>query len=272
MKVFGDAPLTTGIISAVLTLLILILSEIIPKTLGAVYWQQIAPMTGSLLTTLTRLMSPLIWMTNKITSGLSGGKKKGAFSRSEFLAMTEIGEEQGAIDPTESRIVKNLFSLPDTLARHAATPRPVVFSLPSDTTVAEFVRDHAETPFSRIPVFDETADHPDGFVLRVDLLKAHTAGRDSAPLAEFRRPLHTLPETQDLAGLFDTMVSDRIHIAALVDEFGTFSGLITLEDVIETILGHEIVDEADTIEDMQEKARELWKKRASRMGLPTDPA
>lgn len=270
MKVFGDAPLTTGMISAVLTLLILILSEIIPKTLGAVYWQQIAPITGALLTTLTRIMSPLIWMTEKITSGMSGGKKKGAFSRSEFLAMTEIGTEQGAIDPAERRIVKNLFSLPETLARHAATPRTVVFSLPASNKVSEFLDEHSENPFSRIPIYEETRDHPTGFVLRFDLLKAYIEENGNKTLEDYKRPLHFIPETQDLASLFETMISKRIHIAAMVDEFGAFSGLVTLEDVIETILGDEIIDEADTTEDMQQKARELWKKRARKMDIPTN--
>ena len=125
MKVFGDGALTTGIISGILTLLILILSEIIPKTLGAVFWKQLAPVTGVMLTSLTRLMSPLIWITEKITSGISHGQKKGAFSRAEFVAMADIGEKEGSIEENEGRIVKNLFGLRDTMARHAATPRTV---------------------------------------------------------------------------------------------------------------------------------------------------
>ena len=269
MKIFGDAPLTTGLISAVLTLLILILSEIIPKTLGAVYWQQIAPVTGALLTTLTRLMAPLIWMTNRITRGMSKGKKKGAFSRAEFIAMTDIGQEQGAIKPKEGRIVKNLFGLRDTLAKHAATPRPVVFTLPAETTLADFVKDHADKPFSRIPIVTGTSDHVTGFVLQIELLKAHAEGQTHATLADFQRKLYTLPETESLSHLFEAMIEERIHIAAIVDEFGSFSGIITLEDVIETILGSEIVDEADLIEDMQQQARDLWEKRAKKMGLTT---
>lgn len=269
-KVFGIDPVTALSISAILTVLILVLSEIIPKTLGAVYWKQLAPSTGSLLTVLTKIMSPLIWMTELITNLISGGKKKGAFSRSEFLAMTDIGEEQGAIEPKESRIVKNLFGLPDTLASHAATPRTVVFSLPDSTSVEDFVSKHSEHPFSRIPVFNESKDHVTGFVLRVDLLKAHAEGRMDAKLADFQRVIHTFPKSQDLASLFEKMLSKRIHIAALVDEFGAFSGIITLEDVIETIIGDEIVDEGDYTDNMQEKARELWKRRAAKMGLPTD--
>jgi CBS domain containing-hemolysin-like protein len=107
-------------------------------------------------------------------------------------------------------------------------------------------------------------------VLRFDLLKAHIEEKSDKILEDFKRPLHLIPDTQDLASLFETMISERIHIAAMVDEFGAFSGLVTLEDVIETILGDEIIDEADTTEDMQQKARELWKKRARKMDLPTD--
>lgn len=267
MKIFGDAPLTTGIISAVLTLLILILSEIIPKTLGAVFWQQLAPTTGKLLTLLTRIMSPLIWMTNKITSGISHGEKKGAFSRSEFLAMADIGAQEGAIEEAEGRIVKNLFGLRDTLAKHAATPRTVVFSLPGDCTVGEYMEEHSKRPFSRIPIYTASIDDANSFVLRVELLQAHAQGKSALPLSHFKRPIHAIPDTQNLSILFDKMIADRIHIAAIIDEFGTFSGIITLEDVIETLLGTEIVDEGDNIDDMQQMARDLWKQRAQKMGL-----
>ncbi|MEJ6728005.1 MAG: hemolysin family protein [Akkermansiaceae bacterium] len=268
MKIFGDAPLTTGIISAVLTLLILLLSEIIPKTLGAVYWKQLAPATGLMLSKFTRFMSPLIWMTEKITSGISHGQKKGAYSRSEFIAMADIGEKEGAIEENEGRIVKNLFGLRDTMAKHAATPRTVVFSLPESTTVAEYMKEHSNRPFSRIPIFKETIDDVAGFVLRVELLQALAKGEEDAPLSKFKRALHTIPNTQNLSDLFRTMISDRIHIAATIDEFGSFSGIITLEDVIETMLGTEIVDEVDDHDDMQQRARDLWKKRAERMGIP----
>jgi CBS domain containing-hemolysin-like protein len=267
MKIFGDAPLTTGIISAVLTLLILILSEIIPKTLGAVYWKQLAPSTGVMLTTLTKVMSPLIWITEKITSGISGGKKKGAFSRAEFIAMADVGEKEGAIEESEGRIMKNLFGLREMLARHAATPRTVVFALPETCTIDEFMTTHSDTPFSRIPIYETSMDHVSGFVLKVDLFQAKAEGRSERTLAEFKRPLHTIPNTQNLSDLFNSMIADQIHIAATLDEFGSFAGLITLEDVIETLLGIEIIDEVDDTEDMQQKARDLWKKRAKKMGI-----
>lgn len=268
MKVFGDGALTTGIISGILTLLILILSEIIPKTLGAVFWKQLAPTTGVMLTSLTRLMSPLIWITEKITSGISHGQKKGAFSRAEFVAMADIGEKEGSIEENEGRIVKNLFGLRDTMARHAATPRTVVFALPASCTINEFMEEHSDRPFSRIPIYKETPDDLDGFVLQIELLQAHAQGEGDKPLSDFRRAIHTVPRTQNLSILFNDMIADRIHIAAILDEYGSFSGIITLEDVIETLLGTEIVDEVDDIEDMQQMARELWKKRAEKMGIP----
>ena len=268
MKVFGDGALTTGIISGILTLLILILSEIIPKTLGAVFWKQLAPATGVMLTSLTRLMSPLIWITEKITSGISHGQKKGAFSRAEFVAMADIGEKEGSIEENEGRIVKNLFGLRDTMARHAATPRTVVFALPASCTINEFMEEHSDRPFSRIPIYKETFDDLDGFVLQIELLQAHAQGEGDKPLSDFRRAIHTVPRTQNLSILFNEMIADRIHIAATLDEYDSFSGIITLEDVIETLLGTEIVDEVDDIEDMQQMARELWKKRAEKMGIP----
>jgi CBS domain containing-hemolysin-like protein len=270
MKIFGDAPLTTGIISGVLTVLILLLSEIIPKTLGAVYWKQLAPATGVLLTNLTRLMSPLIWITEKITSGISHGQKKGAYSRAEFIAMADIGEKEGAIEENEGRIMKNLFELRDTMVRHAATPRTVVFALPESCTIAEFMENHADKPFSRIPIYRDNLDDLDGFVLRIELLQALAQGHGEDQLSKYRRPIHAVPRTQTLSTLFNDMIAQRIHIAATLDEFGAFSGIITLEDVIETLLGTEIVDEVDHHDDMQQMARELWKKRAEKMGLPRD--
>lgn len=268
MKIFGSAPLTTGIISAVLTLLILILSEIIPKTLGAVFWKQLAPTTGRALSWLTRIMSPLIWMTNKITSGISHGEKKGAFSRSEFVALADVGEKEGSIEKAEGQIVKNLFGLRDIKAQHAATPRTVVFALPTSTSIADFMAEHAEKPFSRIPVYQDTMDDCDGFVLRVELLQAHAAGETTMPLDKLKRGIFTISESQPLSDLFQEMIAKRHHIAATLDEFGTFSGIISLEDVIETLLGEEIVDEIDDTVDMQQMARDLWKKRAEKMGLP----
>ena len=270
MKVFGDGALTTGLISGALTILILVLSEIIPKTLGAVYWKKLAPATGAMLTWLTKVMSPLIWMTEKITSGISHGEKKGAYSRSEFIAMADIGEQEGAIEESEGRIVKNLFGLRDTLAKHAATPRTVVFSMPEDCTVGEFMKEHSSRPFSRIPIYGETRDDLNGFVLRIEILQAHAQGMSDQPLRKFKRKIHNVPNTQRLSDLFDTMITDRIHIAATIDEFGSFSGVITLEDVLETLLGTEIVDEVDDIEDMQEMARDLWKKRAAKMGITVE--
>ncbi|MBK1834093.1 CNNM domain-containing protein [Roseibacillus ishigakijimensis] len=272
IKVFGEAPLTTGLISAILTILILVLSEIIPKTLGAVYWKQLAGTVGILLRWLTLTMTPIIWVTEKITSGMSHGEKKGAYSRAEFIAMANIGEQEGAIEKTEGRIVKNLFGLRNTAVSHAATPSTVVFALPGNCTVAEFAEKHADRPFSRIPIYGESIDDLEGFVLQVEILQAHGQGESEAPLRQFARPLHTVSNEQSLAELFDTMIAERIHIAATIDPFGALSGIITLEDVIETLLGMEIVDEVDDIEDMQQMARDLWKKRAAKMGLKVEEA
>jgi len=250
MRIFGSAPLTTGLISAVLTLLILVLSEIIPKTLGAVYWKQLAPLTGKL--------------------GISKGEKKSAYDRAEFVAMADIGEKEGTLAEDEGRIVKNLFALRDTIAKHAATPRPVVFALPKDCTVGDFARLHSQQPFSRIPLFEDNVDDTSSFALKVEILQAHSQGHTDKTLKDFSRPLQTVPETQILSQLFRRMVAERFHIAATIDEFGSFSGLISMEDVIETLIGDEIVDEVDKSEDMQQKARELWKKRAAHMGLSYD--
>ncbi|MDP0491796.1 MAG: CNNM domain-containing protein [Verrucomicrobiota bacterium JB023] len=270
-KVFGEEPVMTAIISAILTVLILVLSEIIPKTLGAVYWKQLAGIVGTLLKGLTVTMAPIIWVTEKITSGMSHGEKKGAYSRAEFIAMADIGQQEGAIEENEGQIVKNLFGLRNTAVSHAATPSTVVFAVPGSCTVGEFVEKHSNRPFSRIPIYGNTIDDLEGFVLQVEILQASGHGKEDVPLREFSRKLHTVPNDQSLADLFDTMIAERIHIAATLDEFGALSGIITLEDVIETLLGTEIVDEVDDIEDMQQMARDLWKKRAKKMGIALEP-
>jgi CBS domain containing-hemolysin-like protein len=156
------------------------------------------------------------------------------------------------------------------MVRHAATPRTVVFALPESCTIAEFMENHADKPFSRIPIYRDNLDDLDGFVLRIELLQALAQGHGEDQLSKYRRPIHAVPRTQTLSTLFNDMIAQRIHIAATLDEFGAFSGIITLEDVIETLLGTEIVDEVDHHDDMQQMARELWKKRAEKMGLPRD--
>ncbi len=266
--VFGDA--WFGLFSGIMTLLILFASEIVPKTLGAVYWRQLAGMTAAYVNILVKSMYPLIVVSEKLTQWISGGKKMHVFSRDEFVAMAGIGQELGQLDDRESKIIHNLFLFKSLNAASIMTPRVVLSALRQDMTVDEAVGAPDNMPFSRLPVYDTNVDHITGFVLREDLLVAKNQGRGQAKLSEFRREIVAVLSVTPLSRLMDTLLEERQHIALVVGEYGETKGLVTLEDVVETLLGIEILDEGDKVEDMQELARQLWAKRAKRFGIQTE--
>ena len=266
--VFGSD--AVGIASAVLTLLILVFSEIIPKTLGAVYWRQLAPLTGHVLIMLMWMLWPFIKLSALLTSSLSHGPTLRGFSREEFRAMAELGAEEGELEEQESRILRNLLHLRDLNVKAAMTPRTVVVRAQETQTVDAFFSAHAGDRFSRIPVYADNPDHYSGFVLRADLILAQARGNTDKPLTEYRRELLRLPASLSLLRAYQKLIDQRAHIAVILDEYGATLGLLTLEDVLETLLGLEIVDEGDRTEDMQALARTLWRRRAKEMGLAAD--
>ncbi|KAA9133349.1 HlyC/CorC family transporter [Marinihelvus fidelis] len=267
-KVFGSAYL--GIFSAVLTLLILVFSEIIPKTLGAHYWRQLAPATAYVLRVLVWVLYPFVKLSEWLTGGMTEGPTLSGFSRQEFAAMVELSAEQGELGRRESEVVKNLLALRMTPVEAAMTPRTVVFLLPDSTTVEEFFHRYEQEPFSRIPIFNEDQDNVTGFVLRSDLLLAQARGNAHKKLARYRRDMPSIPENITLARAFNVCQRERAHMLLVVDEYGDMQGLLTLEDIIETLLGLEIVDETDDSVDMQALARRKWRRRARDMGLDID--
>ncbi len=263
--VFGNAYL--GVASAVLTLLILVLSEIIPKTLGTHYWRQLAPGTAYSLRVLIWLLYPFVVLSEKLTGGMIGSTALNGFSRSEYAAMADISAEEGVLAERESEILKNLLRLRKTPVQDVMTPRTVLFSLPETTTVETFTRDHEHIPFSRIPIYPEDPDQVNAFVLRSDLLLAQARGKFSDMLKNYRRDILVLPEGASLAGAFNQVMQAEAHIALVVDEYGDLQGILTLEDIVETLLGVEIVDEGDETVDMQELARRKWKHRLKNIGM-----
>ncbi|MGI9469971.1 MAG: CNNM domain-containing protein [Rubripirellula sp.] len=254
--------------AALMTLAVLVLSEIIPKTLGAKHWRKLAPSVGLILEKLTWLMTPLVWLIRAIGGS---GHSEAEFSREELKVMADIGRKEGKLHEGESRIIKNLLRMRDIVVADVMTPRVVVFSLPEETKVAEFVSQHEEAPFSRIPLFRERPDNVTGFVLRDDVLLAASKDRDDESLSALSRPVHSVAANLQLTTAFDEMISSRHHVALVMDEYGGLAGLLTLEDIVETLIGLEIVDEADTKADMQEFARAEWQKRARKMGLRLEP-
>ncbi len=267
VKVFGDNVL--AITSVILTLLILVLSEIIPKTLGAHYWRQLAPSTAYCLRGLIWVLYPFVKMSELLTKGLAHGPSLTGFNREEFAAMASLGEQEGQLAQQESNILKNLFYLNKASVNAIMTPRTVVFSLQENTTVEEFVSQHKKSSFSRIPVYADNPDHINGFVLRSDLLLAKAQGQEDLPLKEFHRDLPAIIENTTVYQAFEELTRADSHIMMVVNEYGDIEGILTLEDIFETLLGLEIVDESDRIADMQKLARERWKKKARQMGLKT---
>jgi CBS domain containing-hemolysin-like protein len=269
--VFGNA--FFGLFSAIMTLMILFLSEIIPKTLGAVYWRSLAGMTAIFVQYLIWAMYPLILISEILTKWLARGDKAHSFSRDEFIAMANMGEQAGQLKEDESRIIRNLFMLDKVTAEDIMTPRPVIEALQEDMTVAEASERTVEVPFSRLPIFGENRDDITGFVLKDDILLYHAQGQSDVTLDQLQREIPSVPENMPLRKLLEFLLEQRrSHIALVVDEYGGTEGLVTLEDAVETLLGMEIVDEVDENVDMQVLARNRWKKRAREMGINPDQA
>jgi len=263
--VFGSA--WFGLFSAIMTLMILFLSEIIPKTIGAVYWRTLAGLTARFVRALIWTLYPLIKISETLTRLIAHGKTTHVFSRDEFIAMADIGERDGKIDPHESRIIQNLFRLDSLTAADIMTPRTVISGLPQDMTVTAALDAKPSGTFSRLPLYETDLDHITGFILRDDLLLSKASDQGDVKLEELKREIKTVPDSMPLSNLLEFLLDQRQHIALVVDEYGGTTGLVTLEDVIETLLGMEIVDEMDRVEDMRALARRHWKKRAKALGL-----
>lgn len=268
VAVFGST--WFGLFSAFMTLMILFLSEIIPKTLGAVHWRALAKPIALFVRGMIVVLYPFIIVTEQLTRLIARKKKLQLFSRDEFIAMAGIGERTGEINRRESRIISNLFRFSVIKARDIMTPRTVIFGLKQDATVSEALEASPEIPFSRIPVYDSDLDSITGIVLKDDLLLAKAQDRGDVTLSSLKRPLQSiLPETA-LTELLEFLLDHRQHIALVVDEYGGTMGIVTLEDVVETLLGMEVVDEMDEVVDMQALAREQWKRRARALGIDPD--
>lgn len=259
---------TTLVVPVLMTLGILILSEIIPKTIGANYWKELAPFTVASLNFIMLLLAPLIWATQLITKVLKKDKDKSVLSRNDFLVMTEIGEQEGVFQSSESTIIKNLLRFHTVETKSIMTPRTVVKAAAEEMTLQAFHDQNAKLHFSRIPTYHEDSkDRVTGYFLKADMLTHLLEGNGDKPLSTIRRDITVVNESFPITDLYDRLLGKREHIALVVDDFGGMAGIATMEDVIETLLGLEIVDEFDNTDDMQTLARENWKKRAKVLGL-----
>lgn len=256
-----------GVFSALMTLLILIGSEIIPKTIGTVYWRKLSGPVAYFVKGIIFLLYPLIWFSEKITKLLTRGKKANTFSRNEFAALASVGEQSGQIDPLESRIIRNLLAFGAIKVEDIMTPRSVMHAFDQSITVAELLANRPKLMFSRLPIYDEDLDKVTGFVLKSDILLAKANNHMDKPLESYKREITFVFSKMKLFDLLDLMLNSRIHIAITVGEYGEVKGLVTLEDVLETLLGLEIVDEVDRVEDMQALARQMMQRRSARLGM-----
>ncbi len=265
-KYFGDD--VVGIAMIVLTLLILFVSEIIPKTIGAVYWRGLAPVTAMFIQFLNFVLYPLIFVSELLTKWLTGGHSHHAFNRDEFAAMADIGAEGGHLDEKESRILKNLFRFPDLCAEDIMTPSTVVFALQENMTAHEVLEQNEKIHFSRIPIFGENRDNITGFVLKSELLLDDIRNEGKTQLKDFKkRELKGVLDDTRLSVVLERLLDGRQHILLVVDKYGGMEGVVTLEDVVETLIGIEIVDEADRDVDMRKLAREKWSNRMEKLGI-----
>jgi CBS domain containing-hemolysin-like protein len=253
-----------------MTLAILFLSEIVPKTVGAVYWRGLSGPTARFVHLLILTLYPLIVVAELLTQLIARGEDAHIFSRDEFVAMAGLGERTGQIDERASRIIQSLFRFQSLTAEDVMTPRTVMVALSREWTVDEALDRYSNTPFSRLPLYGESLDDISGFVLKSDLLLAKALGQGDTPLKEFERELLSVPTGMPLSELLEVLLDRRMHLSLVVGEYGGTRGLASLEDVVETLLGMEIVDEVDEVEDMQALARQQWVRRARALGLTTE--
>ncbi|MFD0963177.1 CNNM domain-containing protein [Pseudofulvibacter geojedonensis] len=267
-EVFGIN--TVGIVSSIMTILILVVSEIIPKTIGATYWKGLANFTAKALNV---LMFPLkwtgiLWMLQLTTKLIGkGAHGESILSREDFSAMADIAKEEGVFEESESKVIKNLLNFKLILASDIMTPRSVMKIAEEGVNIKEFFEANKNLRFSRIPIYSKNPDEITGYILKDDVYKDLAEDKDHKVLRDLKRKILVVDREIPIPNLFEQFVQEKEHVALVVDEYGSVGGLVTMEDVIETLLGLEIMDESDTDSNMQNLARKNWEARAKRLGL-----
>lgn len=261
-----------GVVSAIMTILILIVSEIIPKTIGATHWQKLASFSTSVLTIFVFIFkwTGILWFLQVFTKLFGKSAHQSVLSRETFSAMTDMAEQEGVFHASESKIIKNLLNFKEVLVKDIMTPRSVLKSTDETKTIQGFFDQNPNLGFSRIPLYEGSSDHITGYFLKDQLLEAIINGNGNQQLKEIKRTILVTKRNLPIPDLFAQLIDQREHIALVVDEYGSVSGLVTQEDMIETLLGLEIMDESDNTEDLQALARKSWQRRAKRLGIIDD--
>lgn len=263
-----SAGYVVALASAALTLSILVFSEIIPKTLGAVYCNRLASSVAYLVSAMIWLLKPIVVSSEILARWISPKVREKKISREEMMASAKMGTAEGSLELQETRVIQNLLCLSKVRVKDILTPRSVLMAFQGDMTVELVVKDSGDSlRFSRVPIYGKDLDDITGFVLRYEILQAYSKELFDMPLADMAKPIHAVPDVKDVAGTLDEFIKRREQIFLVVDEYGGTAGIITLEDAVETLLGAEIVDEFDTVEDMRKLALRLWQERKKKHDL-----
>ncbi|MBR1480443.1 MAG: DUF21 domain-containing protein [Paludibacteraceae bacterium] len=255
-----------GLVSALVTILILFLGEIIPKTIGTTHWKSLMGFTAYTIHGLIYVLYPIVLLVELIGKHLPHDPEETTVSREEVIAMANVGEEEGVIEQDENTIIRNVMRLEQVKAYDVMTPRVVAAIAPESMTLREYYDSDEYDHFSRIPVYADSPEYITGYVLRDDALEELTEDNFDTTLGAIKRSLPEFNEETSISDIFDQMLKQKSQIALIIDEYGCFQGILTLEDIIETIFGLEIIDENDVITDMQQYARERWQQRKKRYG------
>ncbi len=261
-KIFGEEYF--GVISAILTVLILILSEILPKTIGAKYWKRLALTSASIIRFMIFITYPLVYMSEQMTK-MFKKQDETKTSREEISVLAEIGKKEGVLQEGENTAIQNLMNLSDESVEVAMTPRTVVVAAQKDITLTDFIKDDYYKSFTRIPVYESDLDDSNGYILRSTVYEHIINGKGDLKLRDIEREFIVVYNNLSLESTWKELLVCKEHIAIVIDQYGGVDGIITMEDVIESIFGLEIIDERDASENMQQVARDRWiKMRESR--------
>lgn len=252
-----------GVVSAMMTLLILLFAEILPKTIGTTYWRQLMPACAYTIRALIYILYPIVLLIEGITRILPHSEEL-AVSREEVVAMANVGEEEGVIEEDENKIIRNVMRLDDFKASDVMTPRVVAATAPEKMTLKQYYDCEDYDHFSRIPVYSDSPEYITGYILRDEALENLTEDKFDLTLGDIKRSMPQFSENQSIGDIFDQMLRQKSQIGIVIDEYGCFQGILTLEDIIETVFGLELVDERDVVTDMQAYARERWQQRQKR--------
>ena len=256
-EVYGDA--IVGVFSTIFTFMILIFSEIIPKTIGTSYWRSLALPASVIINAMIFIAFPLVWILEHITGLISSRSEQVSVSREDISAMVSVATEEEVIEKEEKKMIQNLLKLDEMTAHEITTPSTVVEMAEGSMTIKEFY--NSDLTHSRILVYDDdNDDYVIGYVLRHTVLEKMAEDKFTTTIREISRPILSFPEEEPVGNIWERFLEKKEHVSVIIDEYGTFRGIVTMEDVIETMLGQEIVDETDEVVDMQEYAKEQWEK------------